>query len=325
MLNQLVALFFALPAHAGIETHGGVAVACHDANGSVTHAELFDLWEGQQPWPKGHGLKITTSNDSVEKQTEVAWEKLNRINPYFADQVWTALSKVERDSTYLQQIANTDDVDEMSRPDHPACFIEQLGVYEIDGDRRTLLVNRPLFDALRSPTDEAAFFLHEAIYMVFRDSYRLHDYFDARTNGKVTTLGRTSRPTRQVVATLFSETELEPIETAIPSDAINCKSESFNFAVDLRAGVIHFRRLGAPVLSKTTVAMSKDPRLIAYRAPIESRLLLLERGARFTMVKTKNPLEYLAESTGGRLKVRTEKVRCKAELTVPQTQNRSLK
>lgn len=148
-------------AAAGHETrNGGNAVVCRDAEDKVASAELLDLYEA-----KKRGLKVPQTQKSADAQVRDAVNlllkhKSSKVRSVGRD-IESSLRIAKRDWTRAGELVLVPD--SFPRMTKRGCAIEQLASY---GDG-VLAYNPEIFGAL-SPTDQAALFLHEAIYKLER-------------------------------------------------------------------------------------------------------------------------------------------------------------
>lgn len=163
---------------------GGPAVVCRGADGKIARAELLDLYEGRIRF----GFSPAPSSAPVDEQVERAMARLRTLDGFMAMDVQTALVAIHRRVTFLPDgviMAPGVDLGESQAALIPdGCELAYVGYFESDG---TLRVSKTVFDKL-SPTDQAALFIHEAIYL------------SARTIARA----KNSLATRALVAYLFS-------------------------------------------------------------------------------------------------------------------------
>jgi len=149
----------------GFNGGGGGAAVCRDRNNKIRRAYLIDTYE-RQVW-----------NRDIRKSSAPELEQLKaaiaRIPDEFQRTVVTDYAAtVAGTASFLPPkvaIAPTTDLGLLTLiPD--GCVVEPVGVYTNGG----LSISREVYRAL-SKTDRAAFFLHEAIYKLARDTADAQD------------------------------------------------------------------------------------------------------------------------------------------------------
>lgn len=167
----------------GFNGGGGGAAVCRDRNNKIRRAYLIDTYE-RQVWDGD----IRKSSAPELEQLKAA---IARIPDEFQRTVVTDYAAtVVRVATFLPPnvaIAPTTDLGLLTLIPE-GCSIEPVGVYTSGG----LSISREVYRAL-SKTDRAAFFLHEAIYKLARDTADAQD----------------SQWTRFVVGKLFAKEKVD--------------------------------------------------------------------------------------------------------------------
>jgi hypothetical protein len=217
VIKSVIALSLALvPATAlargGDVGNGGGAYICQDPHGRIKSALLLDLWEGQRDWKKqGLPYKIQKSNAPVETQIEQAMQKLMNSDPNLFAKVNAMLPIVRAHVDHLvgEDLPPPTDTDYTHYPHGcplggVAAFHDDTGVLEIQDE---------IVAAFTSRTDEAALYLHEALYKVLRERV-----------GETTSIR-----TRKLVAKLFSDFPLKTAKKGVPSNAISCSNHLNEF------------------------------------------------------------------------------------------------
>jgi hypothetical protein len=177
-------------AHAGKEGHGGSSVVCRDKAGQILSVDVLDLYEAREQYH----LTVASQTGTAE---EVAFRMLDRL-------IDTSRKNFEKVPRYLGPVISGKNVlpkgvrvkpvndvfpaiEPREEPNAPQCKIEPLANYQENG---TVLVDGDLWRRL-SPTQQAALYLHEAIYASLRESERAMD----------------SRKARRITAHLFALSE----------------------------------------------------------------------------------------------------------------------
>lgn len=174
---------------------GGGAYVCRNPDGSIKSSMLVDLWEAERTTFNGRKLKIKYSDEDPHAQFERAMDKLREQDPELADVVAQEKENIFRRAEMLaddEEIPVPDDLKTRRNP--KGCSATGMMYYEEDskyfaGDSDKLVVDKEIFKALRTKTDIAAAWAHEAIYKVFRDRKGQRD----------------SKLTRRLVGCLFSD------------------------------------------------------------------------------------------------------------------------
>lgn len=186
---------FTQAATGGLSDGGGGAYVCRRANGKILYSMLVDLWESENvayKWSFGAGkLKIKYDNETPpEQQFEYALVKLATLDEGMAEiirQEWAKIHSNINDLSEEVSIALPQDLKAGYFP--TGCPPE--GMMYFNGTTDQLDVRRDIFSSLKSKTDVAAAWMHEAAYKVLRDS---------RYYG----VGDSSSIPRHLVACLFS-------------------------------------------------------------------------------------------------------------------------
>lgn len=175
MMNVFLMLSV-LPAWAGGgagDGGGGNAVVCRDSQGKITKAELLDLYEGAVRY----NYDLTQDSDPLH----VINRALDRSpNLYARFQLSEMIQHVLNNHEFLRAGVALNPSADLGKgigvPVPEGCRLEGVGYYEEDGK---LKISRSVYQAL-SPTDRAAFFLHEAAYALARKSKNQSDSKDSR-------------------------------------------------------------------------------------------------------------------------------------------------
>jgi hypothetical protein len=159
----------------GMSTGGGSAVICRDQNNKVDKAFLLDLFEGRERF----GYTIPNHSSSIDEQLNDALQRISA-----APAIFSVLKKVLANTynnyvflpAHLALHTSSDLGTEYAVVVLDGCGLEQLGYYESDGK---LKVVSSIFHKLSS-TDQAAFFMHEALYRLTRGVAGAFDSSSAR-------------------------------------------------------------------------------------------------------------------------------------------------
>lgn len=164
--------------------NGGGSLVCN--TGEVF---LYDLYEATIPGEMSEkGLNIVRSTKPVEAQIEEAFERVYGIVPSLAELFFISyveLKKVVRDIPAGYSLVVPTDVNN----DFIKSGCEVKGVARYNSEKNVLFIDRVLM-AKMSPTDQAALWIHEAVYKTLRKTQKAQD----------------SRSTRKIVGYLFSDT-----------------------------------------------------------------------------------------------------------------------
>ncbi|MBI2606758.1 MAG: hypothetical protein HYW49_11835 [Deltaproteobacteria bacterium] len=140
--------------------NGGLAVVCRDSEGAIDIVEVLDLFEGRSQY----GLNIPEGKWDVDTLLESAIVRL-KSRQDFQRGVQAELAHVRSNLKKLPKnvrLLNIDDAFPLVIM--PPCKFEQLAAYARDGK---IYLDSELHKAL-TKTQEAALYLHEAIYKVAR-------------------------------------------------------------------------------------------------------------------------------------------------------------
>ncbi|MBS1986296.1 MAG: hypothetical protein JST16_19205 [Bdellovibrionales bacterium] len=172
--------------------HGGGAWVKRDSAGNVIDAQFLDLWEG----PVLEGLTMLKSQDNQAKQIEAALVKLDRWNPAFSEQVRREYNDLSKILIYLPPdvglAAPTDINSDLTYRGYQLEGVAQYREASSSSPERQLLINSELLNRL-PPRDQAALWIHEAVYKVLRD-WPNRDADSVRTRRLVARLFSTTQP-----------------------------------------------------------------------------------------------------------------------------------
>ncbi|MGK5082710.1 hypothetical protein WDW37_05335 [Bdellovibrionota bacterium FG-1] len=155
---------------------GGASVVCLGTDRKVVSAHLLDLYEAEIRF----GLTIPQSQDSADAQINQIQARLAQWNPYIGQDFVDLLIKFKTQVNFLPAGVTMPGVSDLGSH-FPAvipegCELQYAGFYESDG---TLRISKTVFDKF-TPTDQAAFFVHEVLYGLARLYYEAHDSEEAR-------------------------------------------------------------------------------------------------------------------------------------------------
>ena len=240
----------------GQEGHGGGGYVCRNEQGQITSVELVDTWEAKifYKWT------LISSNAPVADQVESALNKLLLTAAPEAKVTMEAalrktLAKVMNDVIEVnQQVAIPAPEDVNPNLTKRGCTLE--GIMKYDDARRVVYKDPMLFGAL-SPTDQAALYMHEAIYKMLRDNSYARDSVRAR----------------KITGFLFSDRVATPVAADLPeSDVELCQDRDTLFYKFPHEGQFRFQFVefgGEPLFSKSYFDVKLD-------APYDSGLNLIK-------------------------------------------------
>jgi hypothetical protein len=170
-------VLFSTSVYAGDSAHGGGAIVCKDTNGKIESAELLDFWEASVL----KGLKIIKNENPVKQQVASALEKLNRWKPSLGQDV----QKIYDDLLLIRQdvpvgVAITPPSDADLTLIKEGCELEGVAKHFRKYPDPAILYMNPRLISHLPKTDQAALWLHEAIYKSFRQKYSAKDSTEAR-------------------------------------------------------------------------------------------------------------------------------------------------
>ncbi len=146
-------------------------------------AEVLDIWEGRAVF----GYTIPSSNEDIDVQINKAAINLNRLAPHISEEVRQLALTLKSEARALPAgVKLAFPHDALPNFEKPDCQLQ--GLMFFDGDQDIVLYDPILKSKLVSKTDEAALWMHEALYKVLRDKF-----------GEVTSVA-----TRKAVACVFS-------------------------------------------------------------------------------------------------------------------------
>lgn len=189
-----------LPLIGADSSGGGKVVACRNSDGSLRSVELLDLFEARALY----GLGASSKLDSIDDYFAVVEAKLRDIykgarftvSPFYLVEEARSRMRLLPQGT---ELVNLDDAQEIALP--IGCKTEQLAVYR---ENALLLINSDLWSALDA-RNQAALFVHEAIYQIDRYSEAENSIY-----------------ARKVTGHLFSDFHFEPLMKDVPKNAPQC-------------------------------------------------------------------------------------------------------
>ena len=185
LLLVLMATIYSNIANAGLrDGGGGKGVVCRTPTGKVQSVELLDLWEFQEVY--GQPVKRSTSPlraqiiKAIESLKYSTQSEIYDQTPGFlenflqktADKFLNNSKDVYRRHNIT--LVSTDDSLEVAIP-NGNCKIEQIVNYIDSSAAPKILINQDLVEKMSS-TDQAALYLHEALYLFLRGKSDLSEF-----------------------------------------------------------------------------------------------------------------------------------------------------
>ena len=191
----------------GDSSSGGGAMVCRDAQGNVKSAELLDLWEVQLG--SDHAV-VSRSDKEVHEQIADALLKIkSSFGDYTSKQIEDRVAYVQARVRHVPpKIKISAPQDAMNDFFQEGCALE--GVAKFSDKQDTLWIDNQIFEALPK-TDQAALWIHEAVYFERRNAHDIPRFqvidtpAEYRGSWVEPTIGdTTSIPTRLFVGRIFS-------------------------------------------------------------------------------------------------------------------------
>ncbi len=215
LLILAVALISASARAAGVESHGGGGFICDDP----ARNEVLDLWEGRiegLAFDESPLMGLEPPRRTVIRHLDYALARLRETNPILADRVDNARNFIMNPMSMTvvnlpREAEIAPPADARHRLIKSGCVLKGIAQYVEGlppGDR---LFIDPVHMSALTPLNQAALWLHEAIYKVLRASPR-HGGEGAKD----------SRRTRELVALLLSNGPIEGPYEGIPAGAAAC-------------------------------------------------------------------------------------------------------
>ena len=163
--NLLLASLLALSVSAfasGEKGNGGYSVVCRDTQGTITSAEILDIYEGRILYKRNY----PDNSFSVETLLNVAKYKMKE-HVAFSAKLEKEIDLANSNMIFIpegNELESTDDALPVIKK--TGCKNEQLANYTDEGE---LLVSQEIYDRLDN-VNKAALILHEAIYSLRRKS-----------------------------------------------------------------------------------------------------------------------------------------------------------
>jgi hypothetical protein len=147
-------------AFAGDKGNGGYSIVCRDSAGTITSAELLDIYEGRILYKRNFAV----DQNSVQDLIDVATSRLGEWG-LFADKLQKEIALIEQNSIYIPAGNELEPTDDAFPPiKKVGCKFEQLANYTNSGE---VLISQEIFDRLDN-VNKAAMFIHEAVYSIRR-------------------------------------------------------------------------------------------------------------------------------------------------------------
>jgi hypothetical protein len=204
-LTSLFAAGSCLADTGGVDSGGGKAVVCRDAQKQIVSAELLDLFEGRILRNSQPNLRDVDFRTQIA-DLDVKIKKLDSFAGGFPGLVPATLKLFEK-ATLLSKnvrLEPTHDAIEIVVP--RGCQLEQAAVFNTRLDR--LFLDSEIWETF-DQTNKAALLFHEELYDHLRRQYDEKDSFY----------------TRQVVAHLFSTQPFYGVEEGMPADRALCRAQ----------------------------------------------------------------------------------------------------
>ena len=148
----------------GDSSGGGPSIVCRNPDKTIVSVSLLDLYEAQILY----GLKLNNSNDTVDHQVSAVSRQLAELNLFLGYDFDAAITSIRTNVKWFPDgvVINpgSDIGNDHAVPVPNGCTIELVGFYESTG---RLVISKTLFDHL-SLTEQAAFYVHEALYKIAR-------------------------------------------------------------------------------------------------------------------------------------------------------------
>lgn len=144
----------------GEKGNGGYSIVCRDNTGTITNAEILDVYEGRLLFKKNYAVDLNSVSDLVS----IAQERVRKY-VLFASKLNKEIDLIEKNLIFIpegHELESTDDAFPVIKK--KGCEFEQLANYT---DRGEVLVSQEIFDNLDN-VNKAALIIHEAIYSIRR-------------------------------------------------------------------------------------------------------------------------------------------------------------
>lgn len=261
---SVVALFhFHAAAVGGDMSGGGGAFVCNNPDGTMS-AHLLDLWEAEVLPGFKDLVEVQYSNEEIGVQLNRAVTRLHAVDQRFYDDVAAELQFLRNTQNHAM-LGDEIEIDAPTDTGHhfskPGCPLKGLAFY--DDTQKKLAIKASYYQALKSETDRAALWLHEAVYKVLRER-------DKQT---------TSVDSRRFVACLLSQTpcwESAPIVSRLPmsSTVYKCVGETsgtvlYSYLVSGNRWRLMFENLGEYIYYHPNDASGNYRYTNIYRSGLE--------------------------------------------------------
>jgi hypothetical protein len=142
---------------------GGASVVCRDRDNHIVSAELLDTFEGVFKY----NLNIVHTSEDINSQIEKALDQF-AFDPFYKYTIIELIEHIKKKFQFLPEGISLNAPSDLGESDgvlvREGCRVEGLGYYNTAGN---LKVAPATYNKL-SKTDQAAFLLHEALYLYYR-------------------------------------------------------------------------------------------------------------------------------------------------------------
>jgi hypothetical protein len=245
--------------------NGGGGQVCKNSEGVITEVRMYDLYEGYIRY------NIDTTNKEIGNIStflKKALKKIAHINPTLSYEIGQQVKYLREDGHFLirPKIILEKVPDANILVIEEGCSYEQLANWdEVSGN---VMVKKEYFD-LMSPFDQAALYVHEAIYKVGRN--RLHLDKSDWVRRIVAEVMSESAPVTQLLG-WAQQFDVLPDNETVPKIEIN-KTANGVFALKLHLGEIEYNKLKEKIRIVVKIS-SKE--VNTFRSAYADQLAFLE-------------------------------------------------
>lgn len=190
--------------------HGGGAYICENP----AESELLDLFEASLKKPLGLGLTIKRTSEKVELQIANALKRIDVLVPHLSQLIRKKLKLALAKKVEIPS-GTTVPFPKDTNHNIQKCKPAGVGIYD---DQKNILIYDPRVLSSLPRTDQAAFWIHEAVYKALREKTREISEDQKTPIG----VGKDSRAARSITGAAFSDTALPLFENQPTNEVYYC-------------------------------------------------------------------------------------------------------
>jgi len=182
---------------AGDVGNGGMSVVCRNTDGSITSAELLDIYEGRELYQR------TYADDLLSVETRIQLMLLNLVKkPEAIDKFQAELSTIYANAVFVgneNELELTNDALPIIRK--KGCKLEQVANYTDNGE---IFISQEIYEEFDN-LNKAALYVHESFYSLYRKFNKKMLPMNSRDSRKLTAYLMAKQVDQNVVSALLKK------------------------------------------------------------------------------------------------------------------------